>query len=69
MLFLLLLIVVWGLYSVPAYLNEWYWERLESGDPRYVTFHNKVYGCSGVMPDKYPCTGPPFTYGHIMNVV
>ncbi|XP_019856944.1 PREDICTED: tissue alpha-L-fucosidase-like isoform X7 [Amphimedon queenslandica] len=51
-----------GLYSVPAYLNEWYWEKLMTGDPRYVEFHNKNYGCSGVQPDKFPCTGPPFTF-------
>ncbi|XP_019856939.1 PREDICTED: alpha-L-fucosidase-like isoform X2 [Amphimedon queenslandica] len=51
-----------GLYSVPAYLNEWYWERLMTGDPRYVEFHNKNYGCSGVQPKKFPCTGPPFTF-------
>ena len=55
-------IVCLGLYSVPAYLNEWYWYRLQSGDPRYVLFHNRVYGCSGVQPEKFPCTGLPFTY-------
>ena len=30
------------------------------GDADYVEFHNRVFGCSGVMPDKYPCEGPPF---------
>ena len=49
------------MYSVPAYLNEWYWEKLMTGDPRYVEFHNKNYGCSGVQPEKFPCTGQPFT--------
>ncbi len=47
--------------SVPAFKNEWYWKRLMSGDPDYVEFHNKNYGCSGVMPDKFPCTGPKFS--------
>ena len=28
----------------------------------YVLFHNRVYGCSGVKPEKYPCNGPKFTY-------
>ena len=60
-------IVCLGLYSVPAYLNEWYWYRLQSGDPRYVLFHNRVYGCSGVQPEKFPCTGLPFTYAWITN--
>ena len=32
------------------------------GDSEFVEFHNRVYGCSGVMPDKYPCTGPSFSY-------
>ena len=55
-------IVVWGLYSVPAYENEWYWKRLMDGEPNIVEFHNHVYGCSGVQPEKFPCTGPPFRY-------
>ena len=54
--------VHWGVFSVPAYLSEWYWKRLMLGDAPYVEFHNRVYGCSGVMPDTYPCTGPNFTY-------
>ncbi len=48
-------------HSVPAFKNEWYWKRLMSGDAEYVEFHNKNYGCSGVMPDKFPCTGPKFS--------
>ncbi|XP_064396060.1 plasma alpha-L-fucosidase-like [Halichondria panicea] len=52
--------VHWGMYSVPAFKNEWYWKRLMSGEAEYVEFHNKNYGCSGVMPEKFPCTGPKF---------
>ena len=52
--------VHWGLFSVPSFGNEWYWEKLESGVPDVVNFHNRVYGCSGVMPDKFPCTGEKF---------
>ena len=34
-----------------------------TGDSQTVPFHNSVYGCSGVQPDKYPCNGGPmFTY-------
>jgi alpha-L-fucosidase len=50
----------WGVFSVPAFHSEWYWHRLRTGDPATVEFHNKNYGCCGVMPDKFPCTGPPF---------
>ncbi len=46
--------------SVPAFKTEWYWKQLESGNKEFVEFHNRVYGCSGVMPDKYPCTGFEF---------
>ncbi len=46
--------------SVPAFMTEWYWKRLEQGEEEFVEFHNRVYGCSGVEPDKYPCTGLEF---------
>ena len=49
------------LCSVPSFMTEWYWKRLMEGTPAFVEFHNRVYGCSGVMPDKFPCTGPNFT--------
>ena len=58
----LLCAVHWGIFSVPAFHNEWYWHNLMTGDPTVVEFHNRNYGCSGVMPDKFPCTGPNFTY-------
>lgn len=54
-------IVLFLCLSVPSFMNEWYWKRLEEGDAPYVEFHNRVYGCSGVKPDKFPCTGPNFT--------
>ena len=50
--------------SVPAFKTEWYWKQLESGNKEFVEFHNRVYGCSGVMPDKYPCTGFEFKWVH-----
>ena len=50
------------LCSVPSFMTEWYWKRLMEGTPQFVEFHNRVYGCSGVMPDKFPCTGPNFTW-------
>jgi alpha-L-fucosidase len=60
----------WGVYSVPSFgLNkwepgtkgaipaEWYWNRLENGDPRTNAFHNKTYG-----PDyAYAEFAPQFT--------
>ncbi|XP_065842443.1 alpha-L-fucosidase-like isoform X1 [Oscarella lobularis] len=53
----------WGIFSVPSFKTEWYWRRLMEGEPDFVNFHNKNFGCSGVQPDKFPCTGPPFKYG------
>lgn len=47
---------------MPSFKSEWYWHQLMSGNAEFVEFHNRVYGCSGVMPEKYPCTGPPFKY-------
>ena len=47
--------------SVPSFMTEWYWRKLIDGDTDFVEFHNRVYGCSGVNPDKFPCTGPNFT--------
>ena len=55
-------IVHWGLFSVPSYRTEWYWKSLMTGDSQIVPFHNSVYGCSGVQPEKFPCNGPKFTY-------
>ena len=57
-----MLTVTWGLFSVPAYGNESYWKNLESGDPDTVRFHNRVYGCSGVQPKRFPCNGPKFRW-------
>ena len=55
----LLLFLVWfgfvsflGICSVPAFKNKWYWKHVMDGEADYVEFHNQVYGCSGVMPDK-----------------
>jgi alpha-L-fucosidase len=48
--------------SVPAFKTETYWKFLMNGEASFVEFHNRVYGCSGVQPDKFPCTGPNFTY-------
>lgn len=62
LLLLLFLSVHWGLFSVPAFHSEWYWHNLMTGDAATVLFHNKVYGCSGVMPEKFPCTGPLFKW-------
>ena len=53
--------IICSCYSVPSFMNEWYWHRLMTGTQAYVEFHNRVYGCSGVEPQKYPCTGPNFT--------
>eukprot|EP00731_Ephydatia_muelleri_P020783 Em0013g510a len=52
----------WGVYSVPSFKSEWYWQKLMSGTPEYVEFHNSVYGCSGVMTDQFPCNGSIFSY-------
>ena len=37
------------------------------GDSQIVPFHNSVYGCSGVQPDKFPCNGPKFTVCHSLT--
>lgn len=35
----------WGLFSVPAYLNEWYWWRLDGEhNEKYVDYHKRMYG-------------------------
>lgn len=52
----------WGVFSVPSFETEWYWHQLKSGNPAFVEFHNRVYGCSGIQPEKFPCTGPAFSY-------
>eukprot|EP00755_Sulcionema_specki_P032830 Sspe_Gene.99546::Locus_73179_Transcript_1_1_Confidence_1.000_Length_2081::g.99546::m.99546/K01206/FUCA; alpha-L-fucosidase len=61
----------WGVFSVPAYRTEWYWHNLRGGKWGNVTaspqadtvnFHNQNFGCSGIEPEKYPCTGPKFDY-------
>ncbi len=41
--------IVWGVYAVPAYKTEWFWERWQSGSPSFVQF----------MKENYP---PDFTY-------
>lgn len=57
------------LSSVPSFKTEWYWHRLMKGDPPFVEFHNRVYGCSGVKPDRFPCTGPNFTWVELYMMV
>ena len=52
----------WGVFSVPSYLSEWYWKRLILGEAPFVEFHNRVFGCSGIEPSKFPCTGRNFSY-------
>jgi len=42
--------IVWGVYSVPAYGNEWFWHNWKGGDPDVVNF----------VKENYP---PNFTYG------
>ena len=42
--------IVWGVYSVPAIGNEWFWHNWRSGDPTVTEF----------MKNNYP---PDFTYG------
>jgi len=42
--------IVWGVYSVPAISNEWFWYNWKTGDPYITEF----------MKNNYP---PDFTYG------
>ena len=35
--------VVWGIYSVPSYGNEWFWEYWQSGKKEYVDFMKQNY--------------------------
>ena len=55
----------WGVFSVPSFADhhgaEWYWKVLHERYPDTVEFHNRVYGCSGIDPEKYPCHGPIFS--------
>ena len=57
----------WGIYSVPAWAPvgeyaEWYWNRIESPDPKFAVwreYHTKHYG-----PDfRYADFAPQFTAG------
>ncbi|KAK8792864.1 hypothetical protein WA158_005028 [Blastocystis sp. Blastoise] len=34
----------WGLFSVPAFKNEWYWRWFVDGDQDINEFHKKTYG-------------------------
>ncbi|KAK8791084.1 hypothetical protein WA158_005715 [Blastocystis sp. Blastoise] len=34
----------WGLFAVPSFKTEWYWQKLSSGDAETVAFHKKTYG-------------------------
>merc|ERR1719422_2511869 len=35
----------WGVFSVPSFSSEWYWQRLDGDkDPSVVAFHKKMYG-------------------------
>lgn len=36
----------WGLYSVPAYGNEWFWKSLSDGNKNYVDYMHKNYGAN-----------------------
>lgn len=48
----------WGVFSVPAYKNEWYWWRLDGDkNPDYIKFHEEMYG----KDFKYADFGPMFT--------
>lgn len=47
----------WGVYSVPAFKNEWFWYRWKTGDQDYVDFMKKNYPPNF----QYPDFGPKFT--------
>jgi alpha-L-fucosidase len=46
--------VVWGLYSVPSFGNEWFWYRWRTKVPEYVEFMNKSYPPDFTYPDFAP---------------
>ncbi len=47
--------VVWGLYSVPSYNNEWFWYRWKSQKvPSVVEFMKKNYPPDFTYPDFAP---------------
>lgn len=58
----------WSLFSVPAFKSEWYYKYLHNGQEAYVKYHNKVYGCSGIAEDKYPCDGKRFGYDEFADM-
>ena len=35
--------IVWGIYSVPSFGNEWFWDFWKSGQKPYVEFMEKNY--------------------------
>lgn len=38
------IMIHWGVYSVPAYGDEWYWKKMKCKEPSIASFHNRVYG-------------------------
>jgi alpha-L-fucosidase len=57
----------WGVYSVPAYGNEWYpREMYQPGTPEY-TYHIQTYGGSSVFPYNHFITGGYDKTGHYVQ--
>ena len=43
--------IVWGVYSVPSFGNEWFWDYWRSGKKDYVEFMQKNYAPDFTYPD------------------
>eukprot|EP01079_Euglenida_sp_SAG-EU17-18_P001000 gene1000-2610_t len=46
--------VHWGVFSVPAYGNEWYWHNAACGDEKVKAFQDKNFGPGWQYPDFAP---------------
>lgn len=58
----------WSIFSVPAYKSEWYYKYLHREQEAYVKYHNKMYGCSGIAENKFPCNGKRFNYDEFADM-
>ena len=43
--------IVWGIYSVPSFGNEWFWQLWQKGEQKFVDFMKKNYRPGFTYPD------------------
>ncbi|XP_071815084.1 alpha-L-fucosidase-like isoform X2 [Apostichopus japonicus] len=60
----------WGVYSVPAFKNEWFWYKWKTGNPDYVNFMKENYPPHFQYPDFAPkFTAEMFDANHFADVL